>query len=266
MPPAGSGHGGDAVVRVAGGSDGHARRAAGDLHPGQGVVERLALREASARWGRGSPGRRCEEQREEEAHSAALTPFAAVLMTSSTEIDSIDFVVGKRSMQCSQLAIRPVAPRIGRSVEADDLRAQCIGEMQRTGVAADDDLGFLQEPGELAEVRRRRHARTDRSRPARARPVPRPTSAFEPIRSASSRNRSTGQSLLAFPAPGRRTMALGVAAVELYCGSRAPICIRGAPALAERWLRPPQRPKSRGQLEVLIDDVLRRVDRALCDS
>ena len=45
-----------------------------------------------------------------------------------------------------QLVIRTVAARIGGAVEADHLRAEGVREMQRTGVGADDELRFLQDP------------------------------------------------------------------------------------------------------------------------
>src|SRR5688572_24280884 len=60
------------------------------------------------------------------------------------------------------LSIGPVAARVGRPVQADDLRAEGVGEMERSGVTADDGLGIPEDPRELAQVRRRSNACADR--------------------------------------------------------------------------------------------------------
>src|SRR5207244_7917155 len=59
-------------------------------------------------------------------------------------------------------AVRSVASRAGRTVETDDGRAERVGEMQRTGVGADDELRGAEELGELAQIRLWRERCSDR--------------------------------------------------------------------------------------------------------
>ncbi len=89
-------------------------------------------------------------------------------------------------------------------VEADDLRAERVGKVQRAGIAADDGLGFPEDPGELAEVGGGREAGSGGLGEVALAWAPDGEGVGDSSRQAPG---SVGQILLGLPAPGRRTMA-----------------------------------------------------------
>src|SRR5207302_2669416 len=66
---------------------------------------------------------------------------------------------GVRLDDVAELPVGTVAGRVGGTVQPHHRRAEGGGEVERSGVAADDEIGVTQKPGQLAQIGARGHPR-----------------------------------------------------------------------------------------------------------